>query len=174
AVIATTMTVIAVFMPIAFISGIVGQFLREFGLTVCFALLISLYDALTIAPMLSAYFGGKVGNHAHNSSESIPEITTKAVKGKTKGATTTLEEIAYSKIRSQNKTSRGILSTVFSPIVFILGKLEVGLDSILSIFNVFQSWLEEKYASVLKFTLKRPFFILSGAILIFVVSLVLT
>lgn len=85
AVIATTMTVIAVFMPIAFISGIVGQFLREFGLTVCFALLISLYDALTIAPMLSAYFGGKVGNHAHNSSsESIPEITTKAVKGKQK------------------------------------------------------------------------------------------
>lgn len=174
AVIATTMTVIAVFMPIAFISGIVGQFLREFGLTVCFALLISLYDALTIAPMLSAYFGGKVGNHAHNSpSESIPEITTKAVKGKTKGATT-LEEIAYSKIRSQNKTSKGILSAVFSPIVFVLGKLEVGLDSILSIFNVFQSWLEEKYASVLKFTLKRPFFILSGAILIFVVSLVLT
>ncbi|EMK09139.1 MULTISPECIES: efflux RND transporter permease subunit [Leptospira] len=174
AVIATTMTVIAVFMPIAFISGIVGQFLREFGLTVCFALLISLYDALTIAPMLSAYFGGKVGNHAHNSSsESIPEITTKAVKGKTKGATT-LEEIAYSKIRSQNKTSKGILSTVFSPIVFVLGKLEVGLDSILSIFNVFQSWLEEKYASVLKFTLKRPFFILSGAVLIFVVSLVLT
>ncbi|MBF3355294.1 efflux RND transporter permease subunit, partial [Leptospira borgpetersenii serovar Hardjo-bovis] len=57
---------------------------------------------------------------------------------------------------------------------FILGKLEVGLDSILSIFNVFQSWLEEKYASVLKFTLKRHFFILSGAILILVVSLVLT
>ncbi|TGL96612.1 efflux RND transporter permease subunit [Leptospira barantonii] len=179
AVIATTMTVIAVFMPIAFISGVVGQFLREFGLTVCFALLISLYDALTIAPMLSAYFGGKIGNHGNKShSESIPEITTHSAKGKTKTkgavATTALEEIAYSKIRSQNNSSKGILSRIFSPILTVLGKLESGLDSILSIFNVFQSWLEEKYASVLKFTLKRPMFILSSAVLIFVVSLILT
>lgn len=179
AVIATTMTVIAVFMPIAFISGVVGQFLREFGLTVCFALLISLYDALTIAPMLSAYFGGKIGNHGNKShSESIPEITTQATKGKTKTkgavATTALEEIAYSKIRSQNNSSKGILSKIFSPVLAVLGKLERGLDSILSIFNVFQSWLEEKYASILKFTLKRPLFILSSAVLIFVVSLVLT
>jgi HAE1 family hydrophobic/amphiphilic exporter-1 len=56
AVIATTLTVIAVFGPIAFLKGVVGQFFKEFGLTVCFAMLISLFDALTIAPMLSAYF----------------------------------------------------------------------------------------------------------------------
>ncbi len=59
AVIATTLTVIAVFGPIAFLSGIVGQFFKQFGLTICFAMLISLFDALTIAPMLSAYFAGK-------------------------------------------------------------------------------------------------------------------
>ncbi len=59
AVIATTFTVIAVFGPVAFLKGIVGQFFREFGLTICFAMLISLFDALTIAPMLSAYFAGK-------------------------------------------------------------------------------------------------------------------
>ena len=58
AVIATTLTVIAVFGPIGFLSGIVGQFFKEFGLTICFAMLISLFDALTIAPMMSAYFGG--------------------------------------------------------------------------------------------------------------------
>ncbi|AOP35026.1 multidrug transporter [Leptospira tipperaryensis] len=180
AVVATTMTVIAVFMPIAFISGVVGQFLREFGLTVCFALLISLYDALTIAPMLSAYFGGKIGNHGHSSSasESVPEIMTQIEKGKKKGktsvATTTLEEIAYSKIRSQNKISKGWIVRIFSPILGFLGRLETGLDSILSIFNVFQSWLEDRYASVLRFTLKRPILILSGAVLIFIVSLGLT
>lgn len=56
AVIATTLTVIAVFGPIAFLSGVVGQFFKQFGLTICFAMLISLFDALTIAPMLSAYF----------------------------------------------------------------------------------------------------------------------
>ncbi len=55
AVIATTSTVIAVFFPVAFLSGIMGQFFREFGLTVVFAMLISVLDALTIAPMLSAY-----------------------------------------------------------------------------------------------------------------------
>ncbi|MCE9597858.1 MAG: efflux RND transporter permease subunit [Spirochaetia bacterium] len=59
AVVATTATVLAVFFPIGFLSGIVGQFFKQFGLTVCFAMIISLFDALTIAPMLSAYFAGK-------------------------------------------------------------------------------------------------------------------
>ena len=55
AVIATTFVVIAVFGPIAFVSGIVGQFFRQFGLTMVFAMLISLFDAFTMAPMMSAY-----------------------------------------------------------------------------------------------------------------------
>jgi HAE1 family hydrophobic/amphiphilic exporter-1 len=55
AVIATTSTVIAVFLPVAFLSGIMGRFFKEFGLTVVFAMIISVVDALTIAPMLSAY-----------------------------------------------------------------------------------------------------------------------
>lgn len=56
AVIATTAVVIAVFAPVGFMSGIMGQFLKQFGLTICFAMAISLFDALTIAPMLSTYF----------------------------------------------------------------------------------------------------------------------
>ncbi|RYZ71306.1 MAG: efflux RND transporter permease subunit, partial [Proteobacteria bacterium] len=64
AVIATTLAVIAVFAPVGFIPGVIGQFLRQFGLTVCFAMMISLFDALTIAPMLSAYFAGTV-EHLH-------------------------------------------------------------------------------------------------------------
>ncbi len=62
AVVATTATVIAVFGPIGFLQGVVGRFFREFGLTVCFAMAISLFDAVTMAPMLSAYFGG-MGSH---------------------------------------------------------------------------------------------------------------
>lgn len=58
AVIATTLTVIAVFGPVGFLKGVTGQFFRQFGLTICFAMTISLFDALTIAPMLSAYFAG--------------------------------------------------------------------------------------------------------------------
>ena len=60
AVVATTMTVISVFGPVAFLQGMVGQFFKEFGLTVCFAMAISLMDALTMAPMLSAFFAGNL------------------------------------------------------------------------------------------------------------------
>ncbi len=59
AVIATTLVVIAVFGPIAFVGGMVGQFFRQFGLTVVFAMMISLFDAFTVAPMLSAYMATK-------------------------------------------------------------------------------------------------------------------
>lgn len=59
AVIATTVTIIAVFFPIAFMEGVVGRFFQQFGLTVVFVMLISLFDALTVAPLLSAYFSGK-------------------------------------------------------------------------------------------------------------------
>jgi len=61
AVIATSLTIIAVFFPIAFLEGIVGRFFKQFGLTVVFAMCISLFDALTIAPLLSAYFAGTRG-----------------------------------------------------------------------------------------------------------------
>ena len=62
AVIATTVTVIAVFLPVGFLQGMVGQFFKQFGLTVVFAMIISLFDALTTAPMLSAYMITKIDN----------------------------------------------------------------------------------------------------------------
>ncbi len=58
AVIAVTLAVVSVFGPIAFLSGVVGQFFKSFGLGVCFVMLVSLFDALTNASMLSAYLGG--------------------------------------------------------------------------------------------------------------------
>lgn len=59
AVIAVTLAILAVFGPIAFLDGVVGQFFKSFGLTVCFVMAVSLFDALSNAPMLSAYFGGR-------------------------------------------------------------------------------------------------------------------
>jgi HAE1 family hydrophobic/amphiphilic exporter-1 len=61
---AITLVVIAVFGPVAFMSGIVGQFLKQFGLTIAFSMAISLFVALTLIPMLTAYFGGG-GHGAH-------------------------------------------------------------------------------------------------------------
>lgn len=56
AVMATTMTIVFVFLPVSFIGGIVGQFFREFGLTVALAVLFSLVVARLLTPLLAAYF----------------------------------------------------------------------------------------------------------------------
>ena len=61
AVIATTITIITVFFPIAFMQGHVGRFFKQFALTIVFAMFVSLFDSLTVAPFLSAYFSGKRG-----------------------------------------------------------------------------------------------------------------
>jgi HAE1 family hydrophobic/amphiphilic exporter-1 len=54
AVMATTFTIVAVFVPVAFMGGIVGQFFRQFGLTVAAAVLVSLFVSFTLDPMMSA------------------------------------------------------------------------------------------------------------------------
>ena len=55
-VLATTATMLAVFLPVAYVEGIVGQFFRDFGFTVSLAVVVSTVEALTLAPMLAAYF----------------------------------------------------------------------------------------------------------------------
>lgn len=59
AVFATTMSVVAVFVPVAFMGGIVGRFFYQFGLTVTFAVLISMFVSFTLDPMLSSRFQRK-------------------------------------------------------------------------------------------------------------------
>ena len=54
AVLATTLSLVAVFMPVAFMDGIVGRFLNSFGLTMAFAIMVSLLVSFTLTPMLSA------------------------------------------------------------------------------------------------------------------------
>jgi len=54
AVMATTFTVVAVFVPVAFMPGIVGRFFYQFGVTVAVAVLVSLFVAFTLTPMLSS------------------------------------------------------------------------------------------------------------------------
>jgi len=56
AVVATTFSIVAVFLPVSFMGGIAGQFFKEFGLTVSIAVLISLLVARLITPMVAAYF----------------------------------------------------------------------------------------------------------------------
>ncbi len=54
AVLATTLSIVAVFLPIGFMGGIVGKFFHEFGLTIVAAVLISMFVSFTLDPMLSS------------------------------------------------------------------------------------------------------------------------
>jgi HAE1 family hydrophobic/amphiphilic exporter-1 len=56
AVMATTFSIVAVFVPVAFMEGLIGRFFYQFGLTVAFAVLISLFVSFTLTPMLSSRF----------------------------------------------------------------------------------------------------------------------
>jgi hydrophobic/amphiphilic exporter-1 (mainly G- bacteria), HAE1 family len=63
-VLATTLAIVAVFVPVAFIEGMAGQFFRQFGITVSVAVLLSLFVAFTLDPMLSSRFSRVVDPHA--------------------------------------------------------------------------------------------------------------
>jgi multidrug efflux pump subunit AcrB len=54
AVLATTLSLMAVFLPVAFMSGIIGRFLFSFGITMAFAIGISMIVAFTLTPMMAA------------------------------------------------------------------------------------------------------------------------
>ncbi len=56
AVLATTMAIVAIFLPVAFMKGIVGRFFLQFALTVVFAVLVSLFISFTLTPMLASRF----------------------------------------------------------------------------------------------------------------------
>ena len=54
AVLATTLSIVAVFLPIGFMGGIVGKFFHEFGITIVAAVLLSMFVSFTLDPMLSS------------------------------------------------------------------------------------------------------------------------
>ncbi len=118
AVVATTSVIIAVFMPIGFLSGTVGQYFRQLGFTICFAMGVSLFEAMTMGPMLSAYWVKKGEMHG-----------VKAGGGK-KGP----------------------------------------VAKILWLFELFQEWLVERYASVVKVCLAYRWRVLGTVALAFLLT----
>ena len=63
AVAATTFSIVAVFIPVAFMPGVSGEWFRPFGVTVVASVLVSLFISFTLDPMLSAYWGDPPGHH---------------------------------------------------------------------------------------------------------------
>lgn len=66
AVLATTFSIVAVFLPIGFMGGIIGKFFHEFGITIVAAVLISMFVSFTLDPMLSSIWHDP-SIHAHGS-----------------------------------------------------------------------------------------------------------
>ncbi|MEO7814978.1 MAG: efflux RND transporter permease subunit [Sphingomicrobium sp.] len=67
AVVATTMAIVAVFLPVALMPGISGQFFKSFGYTVVISVLMSLFVARMITPLIAAYFLKAHGEASHAS-----------------------------------------------------------------------------------------------------------
>jgi HAE1 family hydrophobic/amphiphilic exporter-1 len=62
AVTATTFSIMAVFVPVAFMGGVAGEWFRPFAVTVATSVLVSLFISFTLDPMLSAYWGDPPGH----------------------------------------------------------------------------------------------------------------
>src|SRR3990170_1145310 len=75
AVMATTFAIVAIFLPVAFMKGIIGRFFLQFALTVVFAVLVSLFVSFTLTPMLASRY-----LKSANSSQNI--VNRKGVKTK--------------------------------------------------------------------------------------------
>ena len=70
AVMATSLSLIAVFLPVAFMGGIVGRFMNSFGVTMAFAIAVSLLVAFTLTPMLSSRWLDRKDTEVDQSSKS--------------------------------------------------------------------------------------------------------
>ncbi len=67
AVLATTLSIVAVFLPIGFMEGIIGKFFHEFGITIVAAVLISMFVSFTLDPMLSSiWHDPSIHSHGQN------------------------------------------------------------------------------------------------------------
>jgi HAE1 family hydrophobic/amphiphilic exporter-1 len=69
AVMATTLSLVAIFAPVGFMSGMVGRFMQSFGLTMAFAVMVSLFVSFTLTPMMSAYWLKPQAKGAHRDSK---------------------------------------------------------------------------------------------------------
>jgi HAE1 family hydrophobic/amphiphilic exporter-1 len=72
AVMATTLAIVAIFLPVAFMKGIIGRFFMQFALTVVFAVLVSLFVSFTLTPMIASRYLKPVISQQSSVSPSTP------------------------------------------------------------------------------------------------------
>ncbi len=159
AVVASTLTTIAVFFPLVFVHGIAGQLFRDQALTVTFSLLASLVVAITLIPMLSS-LAGREQSEVEKPKQKEPK--TKVGKGM-RSARLFIFETAPSYIIGIGSK---VVSAIGTGIMFILNP----------VLNGFDRWfttLEDKYPNALRWSLRHRFVVISFAFLSLLGSLML-
>jgi hydrophobe/amphiphile efflux-1 (HAE1) family protein len=86
AALAATLAVVAIFIPVVFMKGVVGKFFLQFGVTLCFAVLLSYLEAMTLAPARCAQFldtsregRGRIGRFVDRGFERLAELYGRAL-----------------------------------------------------------------------------------------------
>ena len=172
AVVASTLTTIAVFLPLAFVDGIAGQLFRDQALTVTFALLVSLFVALTLIPMLAS-LGQKAGQirrkqTAEANADEFSHLT-QEYQPKTR-----LGGFIH---RTKKRLVNGVavfFTRLFALVVMLLaGLLRRLLHPLVWLVNWIYSRVERVYPSLLEASLRRRGLVLSLALLLFAGSVAL-
>ena len=159
AVIASTLTTVAVFFPLVFVQGIAGQLFKDQALTVTFSLLASLVVAITLIPMLSS-FGGST--KADSSDPVLKEPRTRVGRG----------------LRNVRLVLFGLVPSFVARMIYKVGRLVgIGMRHALSpfvwAFNRLYELLAARYPSVLQWALHRRGSVLGIAFALFAGSLLL-
>ncbi len=81
AVIATSLVLVAVFVPVAFFPGTTGILFRQFALTIAFSIAISAFNALTLAPALAALLLGRLHGEKNRFSKAVDRVIDAVTRG---------------------------------------------------------------------------------------------
>ena len=160
AIVASTLTTIAVFLPLVFVKGIAGQLFKDQALTVTFTLMVSLFIALTLVPMLMSLGSKKSFSMSHDEPEYQPKtkVGTGLRIGRKFILNTLLDKIIY--------VIKGIikmLALTMRYLLFFPSKL----------INLLFSGLSGVYQRLLPWSLQHRTTVLGLTIIIFVLSMMI-
>ncbi len=154
AVIASTLTTIAVFFPLVFVQGVAGQLFRDQALTVTFSLLASLIVAITLIPMLASF--GKGDNQ-----QPVPDPVLKEPKTKFGGVLRKIRIFIF------NTVPTFIARMIYIVVTFISKMFRLLFSPFTGAFQKGNTWLSERYPQFLGWALQRKAVILLVAFAIF-------
>ncbi len=160
AVTASTLTTVAVFLPLVFVKGISGQLFRDQALTVTFALLASLFVALTLVPMLASIQGRKREPIPAPAAKPEPKRRIGRLMRRTGALFFTAIPVFIVRL------IRRILGLVARGLLFLINPL-------LRLFRRLYAGVEERYNSTLKWALAHKIRVLLVAFGLFAISVAL-